>query len=290
MIRSMTGYGSAEKSTERLFIKVEFKSVNGKNLEMNVRLPRELSDKELLLRNRFQSRLERGTIAINVSLEYLATRDTPAAVNRNILMQHYRSLEAIAQELGADKSELFRCALLMPDVMQNDAKSLLDEDWNDILQVCESAFEVYDTYRCKEGKDTAIALEEYNRQIAQSIAYAEAFEGERILNLKARLTKNLEEASISAEFDKNRFEQELIYYLEKWDIQEEKHRLTAHCALFHETLSSESSGKKLGFISQEIGREINTLGSKANHAGMQQVVITMKEHLEKIKEQILNII
>lgn len=286
----MTGYGAAEKNTDRLYIKVEFKSVNGKNLELNVRLPRELSDKELVLRNRFQGRLERGTIAIIVNIEYRTVKESSQSINRELLKQYYRQMEEIADELGAPKNELFRCALLMPDVMQPSEKNIIDEDWNEIIAVCDTAFEIYDAYRIKEGSETGAALEEHNRYIAESIAQAEVFENERIVNLKNRLTKNLEEVSVSTEFDKNRFEQELIYYLEKWDIQEEKHRLAAHCALFQETLMSESSGKKLGFISQEMGREINTLGSKANHAGMQQVVISMKEHLEKIKEQILNII
>lgn len=290
MIRSMTGYGAAEKNNGRLLIKVEFKSVNGKNLELNVRLPRELSDKELVLRNRYQSRLERGTVALNLTLEFSASKENPSSVNEQLLKQYYRQLENIANELGADKSDIFRCALLMPDVMQAEDKSLIAEDWNDILSVADLAFEQYDAYRLQEGKETAAALEFHARQIAESIAYAEAFEPERISTLKSRLIRNLEDLLSASDYDKNRFEQELIYYLEKWDIQEEKHRLAAHCALFHETLGTESSGKKLGFISQEMGREINTLGSKANHAGMQQVVITMKEHLEKIKEQILNII
>ena len=178
----------------------------------------------------------------------------------------------------------------MPDIAKTEDKGLSDSDWELILEACDQAYIQLNEYRITEGMQTESVLLEHCEAIAQTLPGIENLEQERMDNLKTRLTKNLEELQSGADYDKNRFEQELIYYLEKWDIHEEKSRLKAHCELFKDSLNKDVGGKRLGFISQEMGREINTLGSKANHAGIQTLVIGMKENLEKIKEQLYNII
>ncbi len=290
MIRSMTGYGFAEKNTDDYHIRAEFKSLNGKNLELNVRIPKLISDKELDLRNRFMYKLERGTIMLGIQLETNPGKSEDLNLREDLFIQYYQKFAALADQLGADKKDLFRSALSMPDVTRPDEKQLSDQTWKDITEVCDLAFEMLDKYRLKEGNQTAKVLQQQCEAIKIAIPLITGFEEERKQNLKNRLIRNLEESAAGIEYDKNRFEQELIYYLEKWDLQEEKSRLELHCDLFLDTLGSPAGGKKLGFIAQEMGREINTLGSKANHAGMQKIVIVMKENLEKIKEQVLNII
>lgn len=290
MIRSMTGYGFAEKNTGDYQIRAEFKSLNGKNLELNVRIPKLISEKELDLRNRFMYKLERGTVMLGILIEVNPGKSEDLNLREELFIQYYQKFAALADKLGADKKDLFRSALMMPDVTRPDDKQLSEQTWADILDVCDQAFNMLDKYRLKEGQQTARVLKEQCEAIKNAIPSITQLEEERKQNLKNRLVRNLEEAASGIDYDKNRFEQELIYYLEKWDLQEEKSRLELHCDLFLDTLLSPAGGKKLGFVAQEMGREINTLGSKANHAGMQKIVIVMKENLEKIKEQVLNII
>jgi uncharacterized protein (TIGR00255 family) len=290
MMKSMTGYGIAEKMSETLIIKAEFKSLNGKNLDLSMRMPKFLQDKELVIRNRFVSQLERGSIVVSIYIEKRAGYEEALSINYPLFEKYYKELEALAEHLGADKKDLFRSTLTMPDITKTEDKSLIEGDWELILAACDAAYQQYDEYRITEGKQTETVLLTHCEAIEIAMPGIEALEQERMDRLKARLVKNLEELQSGADYDKNRFEQELIYYLEKWDIHEEKSRLKAHCELFKDSLNHDVGGKRLGFISQEMGREINTLGSKANHAGIQTLVIGMKENLEKIKEQLYNII
>ena len=290
MMKSMTGYGISEKISETLIIKVEFKSLNGKNLDISMRIPKFLQDKELIIRNRYMSQLERGSVVISIYIEKRAGFEETLTINYTLFEKYYKELETLADKLGADKKDLFRSTLTMPDIAKTEDKGLSDSDWELILEACDQAYIQLNEYRITEGMQTESVLLEHCEAIAQTLPGIENLEQERMDNLKTRLTKNLEELQSGADYDKNRFEQELIYYLEKWDIHEEKSRLKAHCELFKDSLNKDVGGKRLGFISQEMGREINTLGSKANHAGIQTLVIGMKENLEKIKEQLYNII
>lgn len=290
MMKSMTGFGTAESVTDRFIFKAEIKALNGKNLEVNFRMPRFIQDREIELRNRFMARLERGTVTISVNAETRPGYEQPTVINESLLKNYYTTLSRVAGELGADKHDVFRCALLMPDVTKTEDRTLNDEDWQVLLQVCERAFESFDKFREVEGQHTSQILLESCLAIEEKLPPIELLEQERNEQVRNRLNNSLAELSNKADYDKNRFEQELIYYLEKWDIHEEKSRLLQHCRLFRENLKEASTGKRLGFISQEMGREINTLGSKANHAGIQQLVVGMKEHLEKIKELLFNII
>ena len=290
MIRSMTGYGYRERGTEKFSIKVEFKSLNGRNLEFNVRIPKSLSDREIELRNNFVTALERGSISLNIFLEKNNGPEEPVQVNTALFSKYYVQLKELADSLNASDKDIFQCVLNMPDVTRSDEKKINETEWLAILSTCKEAFEQLDGFRLKEGESIKKLLSAHCQKIAAYVPGLEQFEAERTDNLKLRIKKNLEEAVENMEYDRNRFEQEMIYYLEKLDVSEEKGRLMSHCLMFEEELNGPASGKKLGFISQEMGREINTLGSKANHAGMQQLVIAMKEELEKIKEQILNIL
>lgn len=286
----MTGYGIAEKMSETLIIKAEFKSLNGKNLDLSMRMPKFLQDKELIIRNRFLSQLERGSIVISIYIEKRPGFEESLTINYPLFEKYYKELADLADKLGADKKDLFRSTLIMPDITKTEDKGLSEDDWELILEACDEAYVQFNEYRITEGKQTESVLLAHCIAIESAMPNIEALEQERMNNLKTRLIKNLEELQSGADYDKNRFEQELIYYLEKWDIHEEKSRLKAHCELFKDSLNNDVGGKRLGFISQEMGREINTLGSKANHAGIQTFVIGMKENLEKIKEQLFNII
>ncbi len=286
----MTGYGVAEKIAETLVINAEFKSLNGKNLDISMRMPKFLQDKELVLRNRYMAQLERGSVVISIYIEKRKGFEMSLTINTALFEKYYKDLEMLADKLGADKKDLFSSTLSLPEVTKTEDKSLSDGDWELILEACDEAFAQLDNYRITEGKQTEDVLLAHCEAIEVAMPNIEKLEQERMDNLKGRLIKNLEDLQSGTDYDKNRFEQELIYYLEKWDIHEEKSRLKAHCELFRESIKNDVGGKRLGFISQEMGREINTLGSKANHAGIQTHVIGMKENLEKIKEQLFNII
>lgn len=291
MIRSMTGYGQAEKEGSRFHIRVEIKSLNGKFLDISFRIPRSLNDKELILRNSFGKKLIRGSVLFQITLEKKEGSNTSLQADTYLLKSYYEQLAEVAEELNADMSGLYRTILGFPDVMRSGEEALNDNDWEEIMECCEIAFQELDAYRLREGSELASALEEHNHAIMKALnEQVEQYDAERKALARERLRQAFSEYNSESQADANRFEQELIFYLEKLDITEEKKRLQAHCELFSATLNQPESGKKLGFISQEMGREINTMGSKAYHAPLQQLIIGMKEDLEKIKEQSLNIL
>lgn len=286
MIQSMTGYGKAVAECSDKKITIEIRSLNSKSIDLNTRLPFLYKEKELDIRKILSEKLQRGKIDFTVNTE--ATADNKAQqINPEIIKAYINEFKAIVPE--ATDPELLAIVMRLPDVMAFTCKELDEEEWNIFLKVLYEAIDNLNEFRIAEGNVLEQDFIQRINKIKELLVQVEPFEKERIQTLKDRFTKNLEE--LSSEYDPNRFEQELIYYLEKLDITEEKVRLKNHCEYFLESLNSnESEGKKLGFICQEIGREINTLGSKSNHSEMQKIVVQMKDELEKVKEQVLNIL
>ena len=291
MLKSMTGYGSAETLTEKYIYKVEIKSLNGKFLELNLRLPKLFSDKEMVLRNHIASKLIRGSVSVYLNVEKQKGGPTePLIINTNLAKEYYANWKQLADELGADDKAIFHNLMLVPEMMKLEEQQYDESDWDQLMKTFDKACENLDTFRKDEGANLNNLLVAHCKAIESMIPEVELLETERLESIKNKLLKNLNELINKEDYDKNRFEQELIYYLEKLDVAEEKNRLKSHCQHFLETLSEEQSGRKLNFIAQEIGREINTMGAKASHAGMQRSVVKMKEELEKIKEQVLNVL
>ena len=285
MIQSMTGYGKSILQLPSKKITVEIKSLNSKSLDLNTRMPSQYREKELELRDRIAKSLTRGKVDFNLFVE-ITGEETSTLINDAVVKQHMKQLRGIVE---GDDLELLKMAIRMPDALKTERDEIDEDEFHHILSSVEEALVAINQYRSDEGK----VLEADFRQRAQTIATllkeVEQLDPERMANVRERLQKAV--SDLKEAVDSNRFEQELIYYLEKYDITEEKVRLQNHLAYFLETLASnDSNGKKLGFISQEIGREINTIGSKANYAPMQQVVVQMKDELEKIKEQPLNVL
>ncbi|MFT5725296.1 MAG: hypothetical protein ACI9JN_002420 [Bacteroidia bacterium] len=291
MIRSMTGYGNAEKITKRYHIKVEIKSLNGKFLELNLRTPKLLGEKEPVLRKFLSTKLIRGSVLCILSMDREDDVVAGSKLNTALAKHYHQQIKSLSDELGTDDKDILRSILMMPEVMTSEDGSLEDSDWDDILEAVNEAYDKFDSFRLNEGSELRSMLLDHNTVISAQIPLIEQFEETRKQQVKDRLAFGLEEyTNKDKTVDLNRFEQELIYYLEKLDIAEEKNRLKTHCELFDKEINKGSNGKKLGFISQEMGREINTLGSKAGFAPIQELVIVMKEELEKIKEQTLNVL
>jgi uncharacterized protein (TIGR00255 family) len=281
MIKSMTGYGTASADNGKVKYSVEIKSLNSKFLELNLRLPKVVSDKELTLRTESSKLIERGKVNMNVTVEYTDQTAKASSINADLLKKYYSQLQQIAVELNDTNVNLFELALNMPEVITNNDDSVDDEESKVLMDAFYDAVKRFNTFREDEGNVLAGDLKKRAELILVYLAEVEALEVERIPLIRQR----------KENVDQNRFEQELVYYIDKLDVTEEKVRLRAHCNYFLKAFdSADSNGKKLGFISQEMGREINTLGSKANHAGIQQIVVRMKEELEKIKEQLLNVL
>ncbi len=291
MIRSMTGYGSAEKITKKYQIKIEIKSLNGKFLELNLRTPKALAEKEPLLRKYLSKLLIRGSVLCTLTIDPVGEAAEGSTINTALAKHYFEQIKSLSDELGTNDKDILRSILMLPDVMTVEEGNIEESDWKEILKTVDDAYEKFDTFRQNEGSELMAMLLEHNTTIKNQIPAIETFEVERKQLVKDRLLSGLDEyAREKGNVDMNRFEQELIFYLEKLDIAEEKNRLRTHCELFEKELNKGSNGKKLGFISQEMGREINTLGSKANYAPIQELVIVMKEELEKIKEQTLNVL
>ncbi len=287
----MTGYGIGSKENGKVKYTVEIKSLNSKFLELNLRLPKAVSDKELTLRAECSKLIERGKVNINISVEYNDQTAKASNINAELLKKYYAQLAEIAQDLGQAQTNLFQLALGMPEVISNNDDSVDEEEGKILMDAFYQAIAQFNTFREDEGHVLSLDLKNRVETIVSSLSQAEALETDRIPLIRERISQYMDETVGKENVDMNRFEQELIYYIDKLDITEEKVRLRAHCNYFLKALSaSDSNGKKLGFISQEMGREINTLGSKANHAEIQQIVIRMKEELEKIKEQLLNVL
>ncbi|MHC5201052.1 YicC/YloC family endoribonuclease [Myroides sp. LJL119] len=282
----MTGFGKASLQLATKKITVEVKSLNSKNLDLNVRLPQAYREKELPLRNVIALELERGKVDFSMFCEVTA-EETSNKINGPIVMAYIQQMKELIPD--ADQTELMKMAVRMPDALKVERQELDDNEWQQIQQVIQSALANIKEFRHSEGasleKDFLIRIENIHSCMEQIIN----LDVERIITVKERLRTNLQELQLN--IDENRFEQEIIYYLEKMDITEEKVRLKKHLDYFVETLNgTQANGRKLGFIAQEMGREINTMGSKSNHAEMQKLVVQMKDELEKIKEQVLNVL
>lgn len=286
MIQSMTGFGKATLQLPTKKITVEAKSLNSKGLDLNVRMPSVYRELELGLRNQIASALERGKIDFSIYVENSAEQ-TSTKVNVPIVKAYINQLREVYNE--ADETELMKMAVRMPDALKTEREEIDENDWKQIQSVIEEGLANIINFRKDEG---ASLEKEFQLRIVNIRSYMEqalALDPERVQAIKDRLQTAITELKVNV--DENRFEQELIYYLEKLDITEEKVRLTNHLDYFLETIKGkEANGRKLGFITQEMGREINTMGSKSNHAKMQKLVVMMKDELEKIKEQVLNVL
>jgi uncharacterized protein (TIGR00255 family) len=286
MIQSMTGFGKATLQLPNKKITVEVKSLNSKGLDLNVRMPSAFREMELGLRTQIASALERGKIDFSIYIENTAEQ-TSAKVNVPILRAYIDQLKEV--QPNADETELMKMAIRMPDSMKTEREEIDESEWGHIQGVVDEGMKNIREFRKSEG----VALEkEFLHRIANIMTMMNetvSMDSERIKTVRTRLQTAIEELKVT--LDENRFEQELIFYLEKYDITEEKVRLENHMNYFIETLAgNEANGRKLGFIVQEMGREINTMGSKSNHAQMQKLVVQMKDELEKIKEQVLNVL
>jgi len=291
MIKSMTGFGLASTDQDNTKFAVEIKSLNSKFLELNLKLPRAFADKELLLRNICSKDIERGKVNVSISIERSEENLKGATINAALLSKYYKQLEAINVDLGANSNNLLQAVLSFPDVISYTEEVVNEGEWDVLQTTFQAALKSFNQFRETEGAVLKEDLELRIQNILSFFRQVEELAPLRIPQIRARLNQFLEEHAGKINVDQNRLEQELIYYIDKLDITEEKIRLQSHCNYFIETLKSkDANGKKLGFISQEIGREINTMGAKANDAQIQQLVVGMKEELEKIKEQLLNVI
>lgn len=293
MAKSMTGFGNALFENERFSVSIEIKTLNSKFLETNLRLPRIFADKEQEVRTMIADALERGKV--NVSTEFVSKEDiTPKVeINEALFQNYYTTFERLATSVGAKDQDLFKLALTQPEVMVSNAgNSSYEEEWKVFAKVMQEALLKCNDFRETEGSKLIGKLLGYIESINSSLEAVSAHDPQRVQHVRDRIRQNLKEVVEESKVDENRFEQELIYYIEKLDIAEEKVRLKSHLQYFEETAKQDLSnpGKKLGFICQEIGREINTIGSKANDAHIQRHVVNMKEELEKIKEQVLNLV
>ncbi|MBV6646795.1 MAG: YicC family protein [Cyclobacteriaceae bacterium] len=290
MIRSMTGYGAAERVTEDYSLKVEIKTLNSKFFDTIIKLPRELGDKELEVKALLERELKRGKVSFSLEFIPKSYEEVPIEVNQKLFQQYYNEYSKLATVADADTSDLFKLALHSPNVIisKEDQGSVLD--WSIFLEVIGEAVEKCTKFRVQEGEKLESFFRSYLTIIENQLNEIEQIDPKRAESIKARLESALSEIREKTSVDENRFEQELIYYLEKIDITEEKVRLGSHLDYFKNVLDDDAGGKKLSFLAQELGREINTIGSKANHAVMQRCVVKMKEELEKIKEQVLNVL
>lgn len=285
MIQSMTGYGKQVLQLPTKKITVELKSLNSKNLDINARIPQAYREKELQLRKQIANSVLRGKVDFGLYVE-ITGEDTTAEVNQGVVKKYMEQLAGIAQ---GDDLKLLELALRMPDTMKTDKDEIDAEEFTAITNALSKAIQGLQQFRLEEGQALENDFNHRLQLLRQLLEKVVAIDPERLHSIRERLEKAV--ADLKIEVDENRFEQELIYYLEKYDITEEKVRLGNHLDYFGTTLNSDdSNGKKLGFICQEIGREINTIGSKSNYAPMQQLVVQMKDELEKIKEQLLNVL
>ena len=287
----MTGYGASVTDLANGKYTVEIKSLNSKFLELNIKLPKAFSDKEFFLRNECSKLLERGKVMLSISADVTDAGSKAATINKDLLAHYYAELKSIAQTIGDEANNLIPVVLNLPEVVKYDESSVSEEEWKLMLDTFYKAVESFQQFRNDEGAVLEDDLTNRIKSILDFMALVERDEPNRVPAIKEKLNTMLADAVGKENVDQNRLEQELIYYIDKLDITEEKVRLKSHCNYFIETLKNkDANGKKLGFISQEIGREINTMGSKANDANIQRYVVGMKEELEKIKEQLLNVL
>lgn len=292
MLKSMTGFGKATIELENKKVSIEIKSLNSKQLDINTRIPNLYKEKDLVLRNEIKNQMERGKVELSIYIESIGV-EKETKINKPIVASYFKQLSEISNDLGIsiDHEPMLQTIIKMPDALKVEHQELDEEEWNNIFKGFKAAIADLLDFRNQEGKalEKDIFKRIHNIEALQS--EVPQYEANRIETVKTRINDNLKEFVEKQNVDKNRFEQEIIYYLEKLDITEEKVRLENHCKYFLETADTkEAVGKKLGFIAQEIGREINTMGSKANDTNIQKLVIQMKDELEKIKEQLLNVL
>jgi len=283
----MTGFGKANASLKGRKISVEARSVNSKGLDANFRLPNIYREKETELKNILYDKLKRGKIDLSVSME-TSGEEKQITLNKSVAKKHYTELKSLCKELKLDDEEMLLAILRMPDVFKPEKEEFSDKNWKVLLSCILNAISGLDKFRIAEGKALEKDLRKRIDVINKLLSNVEELDKERIPSVKEKIRKQV--AEMTNKIDQNRFEQEIIYYAEKLDITEEKVRLKTHSDYFLKTMSEDECGRKLNFISQEIGREINTIGSKANDAGIQKLVVQMKDELEKIKEQLNNIL
>ena len=298
MILSMTGYGKAESQTDNTKIIVELRGLNSKSLDLSTRMAPRLRNKELEIRTIINQRLERGKIDLSIQLESVQGNEEAGEfthINKEAFAYYYNELRALQERLGMESEPLTGTILRLPDVMRVQEESTISEEqWTVVKATLMSAIDHFIAFRTQEGASLERMFTEKLDAIAALLAEVEPYEKSRVEKIRGRLFGNLEQLSEETrqKVDMNRLEQEMIYYLEKLDINEEKVRLRNHIKYFRETMQGDGTGvgKKLGFIAQEMGREINTLGSKSNQSEMQIIVVKMKDILEQIKEQVLNVL
>ena len=286
MIKSMTGYGKAIAETPQKKITIEIKSLNSKQLDLNTKLPWLYKEKELEIRNLVSQKLDRGKIDLTIYFDLL-DEEVATVINKSVVKNYYKQFKEIASDLQISlDDQIFSAIMKLPDTLKTDKQEIPEEEWEMTINKITESVNMLDQYRIEEGNSIMTDLNKCIGRILKLLQNVETFEPGRISRIRERLTTILEENTSRENIDNNRFEQELIFYLEKFDINEEKVRLRTHCDYFLETMGTPSpNGKILNFIGQEIGREINTIGSKANDASIQKLVVMMKDELEKIKDQ-----
>ena len=292
MIQSMTGFGKAAIEYGGKKIAVEIKSLNSKQMDVSTRIAPLYREKDIEIRNELAQKLERGKIEFLLYLDN-GSKESAAQINQPLVKSYYEQIKTASENLGIDTPEnWFDVLLRLPDALKTESLELDENEWREISPAINRAIEQLQQFRIQEGKFLKTVFEEKINNIKNLLDQIALYEAERLEKIKSRLAENLKLMPDKVEYDRNRLEQELIFYIEKLDINEEKVRLRSHLDYFLETLNDReiSSGKKLGFIAQEMGREINTLGSKANHSEMQKIVVLMKDELEQIKEQALNVL
>jgi len=290
-MKSMTGFGKATTEIPGKKVTVEVRSLNSKQLDLNLRLPYLYKEKELELRADISKQIERGKVDISVFTE--STLDLlPVSINRKLAKIYYNELKSLSEELDELNPNLLALVVKMPDVMKAEREilDLDEEEWQQVKTTVDRAIEAFQKFRSDEGSTLSNEFSNRISLIDKLLAEVITMDAPRVENIRTRIKNSLAEAIEKEKIDQNRFEQELIYYIEKLDITEEKLRLKTHIDYFINTMNEPASGRKLGFITQEIGREINTIGSKANDATVQKLVVQMKDELEKIKEQLLNVL
>ena len=291
MILSMTGYGKGSSQVNGKQIKIEIKSLNGKSSDIRMRIPNNIKEKELMLRKQILNSAIRGKIDVTLKIGTESGADE-YSLNTTLVKKYAKELKGLREELGLDDSDILQSIMRIPNVVSPEEGELEENEWVAIQEATDSALEMLKNFRSEEGKVLKTDLGSRVNNIKEYLSAIEPLEKSRIDSVRERMQKNLNQWIKEESIDKNRFEQEVIFYLEKLDITEEKVRLSQHCDYFLDTLNSEKieKGKKLAFISQEMGREINTLGAKAQQSDIQQYVVMMKDELEKIKEQLANIV
>ncbi len=291
MIKSMTGYGRMICELPNKKINIEIRSLNSRQLDINIKIPPIYKEKEVEIRNILSTRLDRGKIELSFNIES-SQPDRTTQFNIPIIEEYFKQLHSISSNFGVENNtDFMRILLTLPDTLKVEQAQLDEKEWEVIINDLNKAIDDIDEFRIQEGEALGKDIMQRAENISKLLIEIEPYEEQRIERIKSRIKENINEVISPSNFDENRLEQELIFYIEKLDVSEEKTRLKNHLIYFIETAKNESNaGKKLGFITQEIGREINTLGAKANDADMQKIVIQMKDELEKIKEQILNIL